>query len=183
MLASVHDVTATARRRKPVNWSGASGDEAFHTGVGAASVITLKNADVQPEASLVLSATPRRPGSAVGDGDIVVALTEVSGSMARGIVADPNAYSVTGELAAYALDEQAVGPLVGAGRIVLPDRELGNSLQEASTVLGRLGEATDAMLEATQGWEQALDTYETAVDSMINLQRALERVGIGPGGD
>jgi len=181
-VSSVHDVTADGAAQEALELGQALREmKRFIQAWAPQAVITLKDADVQPEESLVLSATPRRPGSAVGDGDIVVALTEVSGSMARGIVADPNAYSVTGELAAYALDEQAVGPLVGAGRIVLPDRELGNSLQEASTVLGRLGEATDAMLEATQGWEQALDTYETAVDSMINLQRALERVGIVAG--
>ncbi len=182
-VASVHDVTADGAAQEARELGRALREmKRFIQTWAPQAVITLKNADVQPEASLVLSATPRRPGSAVGDGDVVVALTEVSGSTARGIVADPNAYSVTGELAAYALDDgQAVGPLVGAGRLVLPDRELGDSLQEASAVLGRLGEATDAMLEATRGWEQALDAYETAVDSMIKLQRALERVGIGAG--
>ncbi len=183
-VASVRDVTVDGAAQEARELSRALREmKRFIQAWAPQAVITLKDADVQPEESLVLSATPRRPGSAVGDDDIVVALTEASGSMARGIVASPDAYSATGELAASAMDGETVGSLVGAGRLVLPDRELGSSLQEASAVLGRLGEATDAMLEATRGWEQALDAYETAIDSMIKLQRALERVGIGAGAD
>ncbi len=181
-VASVHDVTADGAAQEARELGQALREmKRFIQAWAPQAVITLKDASVQPEESLVLSATPRPPGSAVGDGDIVVALTEVSGSMARGIVVNADLNPATGELTAYATDGEAVGSRVGAGRLVLPDRELANSLEEASAVLGRLGEATDAMLEATQGWEQALDAYGTAVDSMIKLQRALEWVGIGAG--
>jgi len=181
-VASVHDVTADGAAQEARELGRALREmKRFIQAWAPQAVITLKDAEVQPEESLVLSATPRRPGSAVGDGDIVVALTGVSGSTARGIVVNTDVNPAAGELTAYRTDGKVVGSLVGAGRLVLPDRDLGDSLQEASAVLGRMGEATDAMLEATRGWEQALDAYGTAVDSMVKLQRALERVGIGAG--
>ena len=147
------------------------------------AVITLEDADVKPDESLVMSATPKRAGSAVGDGDTRVVLTEVSGSVARGIVVSPQVNGATGQLSAYAVDRGAISARVGVGRLILPGSELGRSLEEASGVLAGLGEATDALLEATRGWEQALSAYETATDSMIRLQRALERVGVGTGSD
>lgn len=181
-VASVHDVTADGAAQESRELGRALQEmKLFIEAWAPQVVITLEDARVQPEESLVLSATPRRPGSAVGHGDIVVALTDVSGSTARGIVVNADVNPATGELTAYAKDGDVVGSRVGAGRLILPDRELANSLQEASAVLGRLGEATNTMLEATRGWEQALDAYGTAVDSMIKLQRALERVGIGAG--
>ena len=180
--SAVHDVTADGAAQEARELGRALKEmKRFIEAWAPQAVITLKDADVQPEESLIMSATPGRGGSAVGDGDIVVALTEVSDSAARGIVINSDVDGATGELIAYAMDGEMVGPRVGTGRLVLPSRELGNSLQEASAVLGRLGQATGAMLEATRGWEQALDAYETAIDSMIRLQRALERVGIGDG--
>jgi len=180
--ASVHDVTADGAAEEARELGRALREmKRFIEAWAPQAVITLKDANVQPEEGLVMSATPRRRGSAVADGDIRVALADVSGSTARGIVINPEVDFTAGELTAYAVDGETVGSRVGTGRLIMPDRELGDSLQEASAVLGRLGEATDAMVEATRGWEQALDAYETAIDSMIKLQRALERVGIGTG--
>ncbi|MGI6132138.1 MAG: hypothetical protein ACOYES_09740 [Bacillota bacterium] len=182
--SSVHDVTADGAAQEARELGRALREmKRFIEAWAPQAVITLEDADVQPDESLVMSATPRRRGSAVGDGDTVVVLTEVSGSAARGIVVNPDVSAATGELTAYAVDGGVVGSRVGAGRLILPGHEVGSSLEEASAVLGHLGEATDAMLEATHGWEQALDAYETAIDSLIRLQRALERVGVGVGTD
>ena len=146
------------------------------------AVITLEDADVKPDESLVMSATPKRAGSAVGDGDTRVVLTEVSIRCSRHC-GQPTSEWRDWTAQCVCSRRRAISARVGVGRLILPGSELGRSLEEASGVLAGLGEATDALLEATRGWEQALSAYETATDSMIRLQRALEQVGVGTGSD
>lgn len=178
-VSSVHDVTMDSAAQEARELGEALQEmKRFIEAWAPQAVITLEGEQVRPDDSLVMSATPRRRGATPDNADVVVVLTRTSASEARGIVAGSGGNGSDGQLIAYALDGGAIGARVGVGRLILPHDELARSLGEADAVLGRLSEATDAMLEATRDWERALDAYENTVDSMILLQRALERVGV-----
>lgn len=180
-VSQVHDVTMDSAAQEARELGAALQEmKRFLEAWAPQAVIALEGGEVGPDDSLVMSAAPRRRGAVPEEDDVRVAVTRVSDSEARALVISPdtNCNCSVDRLIAYSLDGETIGARVGVGRLVLPEQELARSLSEADVVLRRLSEASDAMLYATQGWESALSAYESALDSMILLQRALERFGV-----
>ncbi|MDD2201078.1 MAG: hypothetical protein PHP20_05650 [Firmicutes bacterium] len=138
--------------------------------------------------SIILSADDRPIGSRPAPEDMVVSVTDVEGGRAHGIIVSGGSKPDTGGssqiLSAYLLDDGTVSGFVGSAQTRRPQEELSLSLSEAEELLAEYGSAVDDALMAAEMGEEALDSYERAIDSLISLQRALESLGVdGDAGD
>ena len=131
--------------------------------------------------SVVLSVEDKPVGSLPAPEDMVVSVTDVDGDKARGIIVDgakePKDQS-SQVLSAYLLEDGVVSGRVGSATTSRPQEDLSRSLSEAEEALAQYDAGIADAMRAAKIGEEALESYERAIDSLIYLQRALESIGV-----
>ncbi len=161
----------------------AQGGDGSIRSAGNAETLGVREGD-----SVILSVNDRPIGSQPVPEDMVMSVTDVEAGQVHGIIVSggdrPQIGDSSQALSAYLLEDGVVSGFVGRAQTSRPQEELSLSLSEAEELLAEYDSAVDDALMAAQMGEEALDSYERAIDSLINLQRALESLGVeGDAGD
>lgn len=170
-------------------WAPKAVIEVHQGGDGSArSGGNAETAGIRKGDSIILSVDGRPIGSQPAPEDMVVSVTDVDGGRVHGIIvsgsAKPETENSSQALSAYLLDDGVVSGYVGGAQTRYPQEELFLSLSEAEELLAEYDSAVDDALMAAEMGEEALHSYELAIDSLISLQRALESLGVdGDEGD